>query len=209
MTDPENLSSNSSLRPIETDAALFQEADALQKGSGLKLIGLAVGALMVIGAGVAIVANLDNRQSYVDAGAKVAALNENGFAAFWNCALVNMNQAQLKSADDVVSQLEKRATHFGHPYVAALTKCSVSLDTLERDLATLNVPAPIRPQLQALEKSAGELRHALQDYAAMVSPAGATFDASAGIPALEKLGQAWQAYKQNNAAFTEAVHKHM
>ncbi|MFI5306857.1 MAG: hypothetical protein ACHQ53_05885 [Polyangiales bacterium] len=209
MTEPESSSSNTSLRPVETDASLFKEADSLQKGSGLKLIGFVVGALAVIGLGIAVVGNLDSRQGFVDAGARVAALNETGFEAFWNCALVNMNQTQLKSSEDLEFQLEKRAQHFGHPYVATLTRCGASLDTLERDLTTLSVPAPLQPQLQALAKAAGDLRHALQDYAATASPAGAPYDPNAGKPALTKLSQTWQAFKQSNSAFTEALRKHI
>jgi hypothetical protein len=209
MTEPESSSSNTSLRPVETDATLFQEADSMQKGSGLKLIGLAVGALAVIGVGVAVIGNLDNRQGFVDAGARVAALNETGFEAFWNCALVNMNQAQLKSSEDLEFQLEKRAEHFGHAYVGTLKKCGASLDTLERDLTTLNIPSPLRPQLQAMEKAAGDMRHALQDYAATASAPGAPYDPSASKPALGKLAQGWQAFKQSNSAFTEALHKHI
>src|SRR5262245_28482516 len=108
---PEELdSSKHSLSPIETESEL-REAETLNlnKGNGLRLAGFAAGAAALVAVVVAVLGNLDNRQSYVDAGARVAALHES-FENFWNCALVGMNQSQIKSVDDLQFQIDKRAS---------------------------------------------------------------------------------------------------
>ena len=68
----------------------------------------------------------------VDAGTHVARLHDTQYERFWNCALVNMNQNQIKSADDLEFQLDKRAAHFGKPYAATLDKCGEDLAAMER-----------------------------------------------------------------------------
>lgn len=209
MTDQQIDPNSNSLVPVETDASLNEAVDSMDKGSGLKLVGFAVGLAAVIAVAVAVLGNLDNRQAFVDAGARVAALKEDRFEAFLNCALVNMNQSQIKSADDLEFQLDKRAQHFGKPYAATLQKCAANLDTLERELATLAVPDPLKQQTKAMEKAAGEMRHALQNFVATSASGGPQYDAAASKPALSTLAKSWQRFAQSHTAFTDALRKHL
>jgi hypothetical protein len=210
MTGPEIEGGKSSLTPIEMEGSAFDaEAAVMNKGRGLKLVGFIAGAAALVAVGIAVLGNLDNRQSYVDAGGRVAALHENGFEGFWNCVLVNMNQSQLKSAEDLEFQIDKRASHFGHAYAAQLRKCGTSLDSLERDLGTLSVPESLRPQTQALEQAAGALRHAVQDLIAGLDEHRTEYSADAAKPSITKVAQGWQRYKQSHTAFTDALREHL
>jgi hypothetical protein len=209
MSEPESDPNSNSLQPQETDRVLAGEVDALSKGSGLRLVWLGLGVAAVVAVAVAVLGNLDNRQAFVDAGAKVAALNEGHFEAFWNCALINMNQAQIKSADDLQFQLQRRAEHFGRPYAGTLQTCGASLDSLERELSTLSVPEPLRSATHAMEKATADQRHALQDFVATVSAGGPQYQPGAAKPALAKLAQGWQAFGKAHTAFTDALRERL
>lgn len=210
MTDQEIDSNKNSLTPIETEgAALEGEAARMNKGNGLRLVGITAGAAALIAVVIGVLGNLDNRQAYIDAGSRVAGLHEGGFEGFWNCVLVNMNQAQLKSPDDLEFQLEKRAEHFGHAYAAQLKKCGASLDSLERDLATLSVPESLRTQTKGMEQAAGAMRHSMQDLIASLDEHPKQFDAAAARPAIARIAQTWQKYRQSHTAFTDALRGHL
>ena len=209
MNEPSE-STKHSLSPIETEGDLRDiEGLNLNKGNGLRLTGFAAGAAALIAVIVAVLGNLDNRQAYVDAGARVAALHESGFEGFWNCTLVGMNQAQLKSAEDLEFQIDKRASHFGHAYAAQITRCSPNLDELERDLSTVTVPESLRPKVAAMAKAAGAQRHALQDLVALFEEhKQETYSSDTMRPAIAKLALAWQQYREGRDAFTEALRGH-
>jgi hypothetical protein len=210
VTDPQNEPRSSSLTPVETEnAGVYTEAGAMNKGNGLKLAAVGAGAVALIAVGVAVLGNLDSRQAYVDAGSRVAALHESGFEGFWNCVLVNMNQAQIKSPDDLEFQIDKRAEHFGHAYAGQFQKCAKGLDSLERDLTTLSVPESLRASTHALEQSAGALRHAMQDFVAVLDEHPAQYSSEAAKPSIAKLASAWQQYKQSHTAFTDALRGHL
>jgi hypothetical protein len=185
------------------------DAANMNKGNGLRLVGFTAGAAALVALLVAVLGNLDNRQAYVDAGSHIASLHEDGFEGFWNCALVNMNQAQLKSAEDLEFQLEKRAEHFGHAYIAQIKKCGTGLDTLERDLATVSVPSALRPQTQAMEHDAGALRHAMQDFTATLDEHKTQYDADATRPAIKRVAAAWDKYRNSHKVFTDSLRGHL
>lgn len=210
MSDPETDAGKHSLTPIETESAtLFAEAERLNKGKGRVLVAVTVGAAAVIAVLIAVLGNLDNRQAYVDAGQHVATLHETGFEGFWNCVLVNMNQAQIKSADDLEFQLDKRAEHFGHAFAGQLRKCSPSLDSLERDYATLSVPEVLRAPLHELERSSGAMRHALQDLLATLDEHKEQYSSEVAKPLLMKLAESWQQYQRAHTTFTSALREHL
>jgi hypothetical protein len=181
----------------------------MNKGNGLRLVGFTAGAAALIAVVVGVLGNLDNRQSYIDAGSRVAALHEGGFEGFWNCALVNMNQAQIKSSEDLEFQLDKRAQHFGHAYAAQLKKCGANLDSLERDLGTVSVPESLRPQTHAMEQTAGALRHAMQDLVANLDEHKEQYSSDAARPWIAKLASSSQKYKQSHTVFTDALRGHL
>lgn len=210
MTDQEIDPNKSSLAPIETQSTASDgDTVGMNKGNGLRLVAFAGGAAALIAVVVAVLGNLDNRQSYIDAGSRVAALHESGFEGFWNCALVNMNQSQIKSSEDLEFQLDKRAQHFGHAYAAQIKKCASSLDTLERDLATLSIPESLRPQTHAMEQAAGAMRHAMQDLVANLDEHKDQYSSDAARPWIAKLALSSQQYKQSHTTFTDALRGHL
>lgn len=210
MTQRENETESNSLVPVETTAAeLDRDSAAMKKGQGLKLIGIAVGALAAIAVGVFALGNLEDRQAFIDAGTHVARLHDTQYERFWNCALVNMNQAQIKSADDLEFQLDKRAAHFGKPYATTLDKCGEDLAAMERELATLSEPDALHKTTEALEKATADERHALQGLTDYLRASGTPYDASATKPYLEKLVHSWSAYGQVHTAFTDELRGHL
>jgi hypothetical protein len=208
MTEP--LPESNSLAPIETESAeLVRDSDAMKKGQGLKLLGIALAGCAVIALGVFALGNLEDRQAFVDAGTQVARMHDTQFERFWNCALVNMNQALIKSADDLAFQLDKRAEHFGKPYAATLEKCSESLSAMERDLTTLSTPDALRKSTQGMALATGDMRHALQALIGFLRTSGSPYDASAAKPYFDKLTQSWSKYGQAHTTFTDDLRGHL
>lgn len=210
MTQRDNETESNSLVPVETAAAeLDRDSTAMKKGQGLKLIGYAVGAVAAIAIGIFALGNLEDRQAFIDAGTHVARLHDTQYERFWNCALVNMNQAQIKSADDLEFQLDKRAAHFGKPYAATLDKCAGDLAAMERELATLSEPDALHKTTEALEKATADVRHALQGLTDYLRTSGASYDPTGAKPYLEKLAKSWSAYGQVHTAFTDELRGHL
>jgi hypothetical protein len=210
MTPPENETESNSLVPVETAAAeLDRDSQAMKKGQGLKLIGIALGALAVLAVGIFALGNLEDRQAFIDAGTHVARLHDTQYERFWNCALVNMNQSQIKSADDLEFQLDKRAAHFGKAYATTLDKCADDLAAMERELATLSAPDAMHETTEALEKATADVRHSLQGLTGYLRASATPYDADAAKPYLEKLAHSWSAYGAVHSAFTDELRGHL
>jgi len=201
---------SSSLSPIEIEGAAFDtEAAAMHKGNGKKLIALTLSCAAVIGVSVLALGDLDNRQAFLDAGTRMNALNEVGYERFWNCALIGMNQAQIKNADELEAQLHKRAQHYGMSYATLMKKCGSSLDSMERDLDVIKAPKPIQPQLRGMKEAVAATRHGLQGLIADMESHGATYDGTGGERYTAKLAVAWQQYHVSHQAFREALREHL
>jgi hypothetical protein len=210
MTQRDPDAESNSLIPVEAAAAEFdRDSDAMKKGQRLKLIGIAVAGVAVLAVGIFALGHLENRQAFVDAGTHVARLHDTQYERFWNCALVNMNQSQIKSADDLEFQLDKRAAHFGKPYATTLDKCAEDLASMERELATLSTPDALHEKSAALEKATADVRHALQGVTGYLRQSGTPYDASAAKPYLTKLAQSWSTYAQVHTAFTDELRDHL
>jgi hypothetical protein len=201
---------SSSLSPIEVEGVSFDmEAAAMHKGNGKKLIALTLGCAAVIGVSVLALGDLDNRQAFLDAGTRMNSLNEVGYERFWNCALIGMNQAQIKDAGELESQLHKRAQHYGRSYATLMKKCGSSLDSLERDLDTMQAPKPIKPQLRAMKDAVTSTRHGLQDLIGHVESRGSKYEGEGGERYTGKLAIGWQQYRVNHQAFRDALREHL
>jgi hypothetical protein len=199
-----------SLSPIEVEGVSFDmEAAAMHKGNGKKLVALTLGCAAVIGVSVLALGDLDNRQAFLDTGTRMNTLNEVGYERFWNCALIGMNQAQVKNADELEAQLHKRAQHYGKSYATLMKKCGSSLDSLERDLDVMQPPKPIRSQVRGMKDAVAATRHGLQDLIGYVEANGANYDDAGGERYTGKLALAWQQYRVNHQAFRDALREHL
>jgi hypothetical protein len=208
--DRDNNDPGPSLSPVEVEApSLALEAAALHKGNGMKLVGLTVGCALVIGVSVIALGDLDNRHTFVEAGTRMNALHEVGYERFWNCALIGMNQVQIQNADELETQLHRRAYHYGTNYAGLLRKCGQSLDSLERDLDLMRAPEPLKPQLAAMKEAVAATRHGLRELIDYVDVRGGHYDSELGQRYTSRLAIAWQQYRTNHAAFRETLREHL
>jgi hypothetical protein len=200
----------SSLSPIEIEGAAFDiEAAAMHKGNGKKLVALTLSCAAVIGVSVLALGDLDNRQAFLDAGTRMNSLHEVGYERFWNCALIGMNQSQIKSADELESQIHKRAEHYGMSYATLMKKCGSSLDSLERDLDVMQAPKPIQPQLRGMKEAVTTTRRGLHDLINHMERYGSKYDDDDGERYTGKLAIGWQQYRVSHQAFREALREHL
>jgi hypothetical protein len=200
----------SSLSPIEIEGASFDmEAAAMHKGNGKKLVALTLSCAAVIGVSVLALGDLDNRQGFLDAGTRMNSLNEVGYERFWNCALIGMNQAQIKNAEELESQLHKRAEHYGMSYATLMKKCGSSLDSLERDLDIMQAPKPIQAQVHGMKDAVTTTRRGLQDLINHVERYGSKYGDEGGERYTGKLAIGWQQYRVSHQAFREAIREHL
>lgn len=208
--DRDNNETGSSLSPTEVEAPSFDlEAAALHKGNGMKLVGLTVGCAVVIGVSVIALGDLDNSHAFVDAGTRMNTLHEVGYERFWNCALIGMNQVQVANADELETQLHRRAYHYGTNYAGLMKKCGQSLDSLERDLDLMQVPEPLKPQVRAMKEAVAATRHSLKDLVDYVGLHGGRYDSESGERYTSKLALAWQQYRTNHATFRQTLREHL
>ena len=207
---PEEQQPSTSLSPVEVEGAPFNlEAAAFHKGNGAKLVGLTVACAAVIGLSVLALGDLDSRHAFVAAGTHMNKLHKTGYERFWNCALIGMNQSQVETAEELETQIDKRAHHFGRSYATLVRKCQSSLDSLERDLDTMQVPKSLQPQVKAMRDAVAATRHATLGLIEYVDRSGDSYQTSEGEPHLIKLAQAWEKYRETHLLFRNAIREEL
>lgn len=209
MIEPDFSSDTHSLAPIVVQRdGLEADAAALHRGgrralSGFVLISLAALALFVFALG-----DLDRRQSYLDAGQRIESIRIEGFAKFWNCALIGTPLSRVRSADDAESEITRRAEHFGPAYGMHLKRCGVNLGAMEREVGSLTVPVTLAPQVRAIEQALANTRTALDEVVAGLARVDSVDVAGAKL-AVAQLALDFDELRRSHAAFRTALRKHV
>jgi hypothetical protein len=209
MTEESRTEGTHSLTPIELEvSSLDTEAAAMSRGKGITLAGFASGGVIVTALVLLALGHLDQRQVYLDAGMRVETLRREGIQRFWNCVLVGANPSMLRTADDVESQINQRAEHFGPIYGAHLKRCGTGLVSAERELDALVVPVPLAASVDAMQQGVLMARQALGELTSRLAD-DEQYDSPTTKLHVAKLALSWDELRRSHATFRAALRKQL
>jgi len=171
----------------------------MSQGRGRQLLGIGIGAVVIIAIGIIGVAYMGNANAYLDASAETARIRQDDFDGFFGCALTGNQPTQL-SAGRVQKAFEDLGERLGKSYEKTLRACLPKMMVLSESVQTLRVPDAAQAERERLVTATEALVAANADYLAYLSKAGADDGQAAALPMLEKLGEAWGGYDTADTA---------
>ncbi len=197
-----------SLAPVRLDrVSVEDEAVLMQRGRAGKMMAVAMAAIL-LGAGANYwMKRIDAREAYVGASASVHRLRVDKLEPFLRCALPDIDRAQVNSKDRLISAIESYGDRMGKDYGRVLARCTPMLSALPAQLAAVQAPASLQPEVRGLSTAARDLTQAVDNYRSYLSNSGSQYDYVQALPMMEKIAVAWERYEAHQASFDSAVHE--
>lgn len=181
----------------------------MNRGRGRQIALLAIGGVALVVLGILVVGHLGETQAYADAAASATQIEREHFEGYFLCALPGATASQLSSASRVQSMFERAGDRLGKGYGATLSNCASRLQELSAQVSQLSVPQELRPQHQALQAAVEQLQSAVTAYAHYLEDDSAPYDFAAAVGLIEKVGLAFDAYRDADDALIEQAQARM
>lgn len=180
------------------------EASLMNRGTMRNFSYLVAGALLVGGVGFLLVQRLGRADAYAEAAASTARIGRDHFNGFFDCALPGTRASEL-NAQRVQSGLERLGARDGKNYGQALTRCLPKLRALSQEVRTLETPALVSSQRQALLDATKELGTANTHYLYYLTDGIDSYDATTAKPLQKRVGTAWASYRAAESELVAAM----
>jgi hypothetical protein len=190
----------------EAPMSLADEEAALKRGKGPLVF-------VVAGLGVALLVGLflllsgdDEARVYGDLGKKINGLRQANFDPFVGCLLPQVNVADLKRADDLIAQLDSRASDGRAAYALHLRdKCVDKLRDVEPELGTLILPDDLKPDVERMREATSKLRSSTSGLVSYLDDPELKYDSDIAKIYLEAIARGWYDWKSAHASINKLL----
>lgn len=194
-----------SLAPISIERAEVEDGSALWKKGhallGARLLGLAA----LASAALWMASNaLDAAQAREEARVSLAAVRDNIFQPFFECALPDTLPERIVDREGLISAIERNASAAGNRYGVRMGRCVDYLVDLHHAVGAMKVPAEAADLHQRLSLSSKQLLDGVRAYAAHLnSPLQDDYVRSLAL--MDRVATAYLAYEADRQRYVLAL----
>lgn len=183
---------------------------AMHKGRGGMLVAAGVVALAAIGGLVFMMGGDDERRVYSELGKTINGVRAEAFDQFWACLLQGENLRDLKSNEDVIGKVERRAAGGQARYGKQLREeCLPKLEGLEPKLSLLILPADLKASVSAMSSATGDLRSATSNVVSYLDQQELDYDEEESREKISKMARAWYDFRKAHADANKVLKEHL
>ena len=194
------------MSPVDPARVSDSEEAALKQGRGGLFFGLGALCLALLVGLWLFVSGDDEQRVYGELGRRVNGLRQSSFDPFFGCLLPQVNLADLKRADDLLTQLEKRARDGRAAYALHLRQeCLPKLQDVEPELGTLILPEELREDVDRMRNATSLLRSATSALSSYLDDPERQYDEEAARDHLEGIARGWFDWKSGQASFNKRL----
>jgi len=170
----------------------------------LALVVVCVAAAAVGGA--RLLQSMDAHRAYMQAASELERIENEESGAFLRCALPNLQQSQLASANGLRSAIEIAAERLDKNYPKALGKCLPLLERIEHSVKQIQPPTDISSQLLGVSNSVSAFGKAWTEYRSFLQqPVQPGAEAPSAAPLIDKITASWLGYQNARNQAKEAI----
>ena len=193
-------SGQDSLSPVQRHRLSVEaEASLMNRGRGRQLAGLSAVGVAVAVAGLLGLQYLGRSQQYAQAAAATEQVEKGPFEGYFSCAVPAADVAHLSAATRVHTAFERVADRVGKKFAATLNSCGQRLPTLVQEVEGLDIPPPLSARHESLKQATAQLQQAHEGYLGYLQDRSKPYEFVQAAPLIEKLGVAFEAFRQANA----------
>lgn len=205
----DNLSVGGKRSPIDHMTLGDAEA-AMHKGRGGMLVAAGVVLLAAIGGLVFLMGGDDEHRVYSEMGKTINGERVGSFDQFWGCVLQGENLRDLKSNEDLVALVERRAAGGGARYAKQLRDdCLPKLEGVEPKLGALILPPDLKPGVAALLLANGDLRGATSNFISYLDQPELVYDEEESREKIGKMARGWYDFRKAIADINKVLKEHL
>lgn len=195
----------------ELDNMTLSDAEAaMHKGRGGMIAAAVVAVLGVVGGVVFLMGGDDERRVYSELGKTINGVRSGAFDQFWACLLQGENLRDLKSNEDVVSKVERRAAGASARYAKQMRdECMPKLEGVEPKLSVLILPPDLKPAVAELTTAVGDLRSATSNFVSYLDQPELDYDEEESREKIQKMARGWYDFRKAHADANKVLKEHL
>ncbi len=183
---------------------------AMHKGRGGMLVAAGLVALAAVGGLFFLMGGDDERRVYSELGKTINGVRVEAFDQFWACLLQGENLRDLKSNEDVIAKVERRAAGGQARYGKQMRdECLPKLEGLEPKLSLLILPADLKASVSAITLATGDLRSTTSNFVSYLDQQDLEYDEEEAREKVGKMARAWYDFRKAHADANKVLKEHL
>jgi len=186
--------------------SLADQEAAMQKGKGKTLLFFGVVILAVILGSFFLLSEGDEQRLYGDMGKKLNGWTTEHFDQFWGCALPGTNLKDIKTNEQLISQIMERAARTGSTYaIHVREKCLDKLGGIEDKIEALLLPEDIKSDAMGMKEASASLRSSWRELIIYLDNPQLEFDEEEARAKVIKIARGWYEFKKAHASLNKTL----
>jgi hypothetical protein len=149
--------------------------------------------------------NLDTRNEYIHAAARLDRSETQKAEAFMRCVLPDLQPSQLTSTVTLYGSVENITEQLGKGYGDQVAACAPLLDDFERSVRGVQAPSDMNAHLQKVNKSASAVVQSWRAYQNYLQTPNQPYDYVQAAPLIDRITVEWSSYKKVNRETKQAL----
>jgi hypothetical protein len=188
-------------------ASFEAEEQAMRSGKGRMLAAMIGFGVLAVAGIVAMLALGGEDEEYSKFGRNINGLRQEHFDVFWGCSLRGVNLADVRTNQDLMAQINRRATNGKARYGRQVRdNCLPQLTELEPKLRALITPEDMQEQVNELASSTEQLRASWSGFIAHLETLqDQPYDEDVAAEHVTNITKGWFDYRTTHNDLNKAV----